>query len=78
MNNADFTRARAYYYEFLAFGFFFYGDDDSKFMVFKDQASYLAKSPINDENTSDFEILSSASFSEFKSQKIETKNNQNN
>ena len=66
MNNADFTRARAYYYEFLAFGFFFYGDDDSKFMVFKDQASYLAKSPINDDNKSDFEILSSASFSEFK------------
>lgn len=68
MNNENFTRARAYYYEFLAFGFFFYGDDDTRFKIFKNQASYLAKSPLNDENASDFELLSKASFDEFKAE----------
>ena len=68
MNSQNLTRARAYYYEFLAFAFFFYGDDDSRFNVFKNQASYLAQSPLSDENKGDFDLLGGIDFAEFKTE----------
>lgn len=68
MNSQNLTRARAYYYEFLAFAFFFYGDDDSRFNIFKNQASYLAQSPLSDENKGDFDLLGGIDFAEFKTE----------
>ena len=50
----EITTARALYYEFLAFIFFFY-EDDKKFLEWKKELEILQKSPLGD--AQNFEIL---------------------
>lgn len=57
-------RARAYYYEFLAFLLFFC-NDEVKFNKWQAQLNYLASSPITPDDEEDFKALSGASFEEF-------------
>ena len=59
------TAARALYYEFLAFVFFFY-EDDKKFLEWKKELEILQKSPLGD--AQNFEILKSFDFKSFKAE----------
>lgn len=59
--------ARSYFYEFLAYPLFF-DEKMSGFERFKEQAKFLANSPISDENLSDFDEILNASAREFKAE----------
>ncbi len=61
----EITAARALYYEFFAFVFFFY-EDDKKFFEWKKELEILQKSPLGD--AQNFEILKSFDFERFKAE----------
>ncbi|MGP1485890.1 MAG: TorD/DmsD family molecular chaperone [Campylobacter sp.] len=58
------TKARAYFYEFLAFPLFF-NRDESKFQKWQQQLDYLAQNPISDEMANFFKTLKGFSFDKF-------------
>ena len=58
------TKARAYFYEFLAFPIFFQ-NDEKKFKKWQTQLDYLAQNPISDEMASAFDVLKSFDFKNF-------------
>lgn len=62
--NENILRARAYYYEFLSFAFFFYENDD-KLKLFKQQAEYLSQNPLSLAAQEAFLKLKNISFKEF-------------
>ena len=62
MNNNDILKARAYYYEFLAFCFFFCQDEKS-YAKWMEQANFLATSPFNE--NCDFTAILNSNFDDF-------------
>ena len=57
------TKARAYFYEFLAYPLFFHTSDE-KFARWKEQLSYLAQNPLSEQSAEAFANLDKFSFKE--------------
>ena len=62
--DANIVKARAYFYEFLAFPLFF-NQDESKFEKWKEQLDYLSQNPISQEEAEAFETLKKFDFAKF-------------
>ena len=57
------TKARAYFYEFLAYPLFFHTSDE-KFARWREQLSYLAQNPLSEQSAEAFANLEEFSFKE--------------
>jgi len=57
------TKARAYFYEFLAYPLFFHTSDE-KFARWREQLSYLAQNPLSEQSAEAFANLDKFSFDE--------------
>ena len=57
------TKARAYFYEFLAYPLFFHTSDE-KFARWREQLSYLAQNPLSEQSAEAFANLEKFSFKE--------------
>ena len=57
------TKARAYFYEFLAYPLFFHTSDE-KFARWREQLSYLAQNPLSEQSAEAFANLEEFSFDE--------------
>jgi len=57
------TKARAYFYEFLAYPLFFHTSDE-KFARWREQLSYLAQNPLSEQSAEAFANLDKFSFKE--------------
>ena len=57
------TKARAYFYEFLAYPLFFHTSDE-KFARWREQLSYLAQNPLSEQSAEAFANLEGFSFKE--------------
>ncbi|RAZ49828.1 molecular chaperone TorD family protein [Campylobacter hyointestinalis] len=64
---SDLDVGRSYYYEFLAYPLFF-DENGLGFKSFLEQVHYLAKSPIDESNISDFETILGFDFDKFKNE----------
>lgn len=64
MNNADILEARARYYEFFSYAFFFHGNDEKGFLRWQEQAKILSSIKISDE--CDFSAILGVDFQGFK------------
>ena len=61
------TKARAYFYEFLAYPLFFHTSDEG-FARWKEQLSYLAQNPLSEQSAEAFANLDKFSFNELASE----------
>ena len=61
------TKARAYFYEFLAYPLFFHTSDE-KFARWREQLSYLAQNPLSEQSAEAFANLDKFSFDELTSE----------
>ena len=61
------TKARAYFYEFLAYPLFFHTSDEG-FARWKEQLSYLAQNPLSEQSAEAFANLDKFSFDELTSE----------
>ena len=61
------TKARAYFYEFLAYPLFFHTSDE-KFARWREQLSYLAQNPLSEQSAEAFANLEEFSFDELASE----------
>lgn len=57
------TKARTYFYEFLAYPLFFHTSDE-KFARWREQLSYLAQNPLSEQSAEAFANLEEFSFKE--------------
>lgn len=57
------TKARAYFYRFLAYPLFFHTSDE-KFARWREQLSYLAQNPLSEQSAEAFANLEEFSFDE--------------
>lgn len=64
------TKARAYFYEFLAYPLFFHTSDE-KFARWREQLSYLAQNPLSEQSAEAFANLEEFSFKELASEQNE-------
>lgn len=67
MFDVNTLRARAYYYEFLAF-VFFYDEKGKGFAKFKEQLNYLKSSALSPKDEAAFNLLNEYSFEDFSSE----------